>query len=592
MGRISKRILTILIGAAVFAALPGCSALPVESQNVVLNVESKDFTSPDETLQLTATVEPESAENKTVTWQTSNEAVATVTENGLVTPVANGTTMITARAEGGRGVGGCVIRVNFGAAENEDVPANAADPVPLSDVNFNTDMFTFNSSADQLKLTPVFEPANTTERGLTWSSTDESVATVDANGVVTPVGMGTCTIKALADNKQKVALCDIIVAFTPDAHAFSSRVQTDGEVRAVWVSTVSCIDFPSRPGLDAAQLREQISQIVINAASWGLNTIYFQVRPTADAFYDSKLFPSSNFLVKKQGDALPVDVLQEVITAAHNKGIELHAWINPYRISQASGAGTNLEALAPEHPARKHPDWVVKFDGAMYFNPGIPEVRQLIVGGVEEIVQNYPVDGIHFDDYFYPSGSSEGFDDGAAYQKYGAGMQKDDWRRNNVNLLVDAVHKAVKAIRPSAIFGVSPGGIWATGDYQPQGVPGLTKTAQTYYDNYADSRKWVTEKMVDYICPQIYWQIGHSLAPFKTIAAWWGELCKSAGVPLYVGIAAYKAESVEAFQTNQEIKNELDFLDGISCGGSVFFTYNSIQKNLAGIADTLKARFA
>lgn len=215
--------------------------------------------------------------------------------------------------------------------------------------------------------------------------------------------------------------------------AYAAQPAQDG-MRGVWVATVANIDYPSRQGLTADELKSEADTILDNIAAMGLNTVFFQVRPSADALYQSDIFPWSCYVSGTAGQApdQDFDVLSYWVEAAHSRGLQLHAWLNPYRITRSGQE--ELDALPETSPARQHPEWVVEYDGNYYFNPGLPAVQQLVVDGAAEIVRNYDVDGIHLDDYFYPGTD---FNDAAAYERYGADFDDiDDWRRDNVNDLI------------------------------------------------------------------------------------------------------------------------------------------------------------
>lgn len=373
--------------------------------------------------------------------------------------------------------------------------------------------------------------------------------------------------------------------------------ETEG-VCGMWVATVSGIDFPSSEGLSEETLKQQIREITEKGKEYGVNTIFFQVRPCADALYPSKIFPSSAYVSGRQGVGVSFDILEYFIEKAHEKGIKLHAWINPYRITTPSVSeehGFDLTRLAENHPARLHPETVVKHvsesDGkkhyAMYFNPALPEVRQLVCDGVAEIIDNYDVDGIHFDDYFYPYEDAKNFDDGEAFALYGKGMSRDDWRRENINLLIEQVHGICDGRVP---FGVSPCGVWAKkSDETPEGTENIGNTVQSYYDIYADVLEWIENKRIDYICPQLYWQINHPSAPFYVLADWWDEVCTKYGVDLYIGIGAYRGNESGAFSNPDEIASQIAYAEQKkSCKGVVFFSYTHLKKNYADVQTSVK----
>lgn len=369
-------------------------------------------------------------------------------------------------------------------------------------------------------------------------------------------------------------------------------------VSGAWVSTVANIDFPSSPTLGADELKKEIDSIISDAETYGLNALFLQVRPCADAIYPSKIFPSSAYICGKQGGKLPLDVLDYFITAAHAKNIDVHAWINPYRVTCASSSGYNEDTLAAENPAVLHPEWVVRHSWtengirkyACFFNPALPEVRKLICDGVEELIANYDIDGIHFDDYFYPYADAASFDDGEAYDLYGNGMPRDDWRRANVNALIEQVH-GVCAGR--VVFGVSPCGVWARkSEKTPSGTEGIGYTVSAYSDVYADVYEWIENGRIDYVCPQLYWQISHSSAPFCVLADWWNDVCGEYGVTLYIGIGAYRGAESGAYSSPDEIASQIAYANGKeNCKGVVFFSFRSLRKNYADVQASVKVAY-
>ena len=379
---------------------------------------------------------------------------------------------------------------------------------------------------------------------------------------------------------------DIVPSMSLEVEAASSIIGNN-EMRGVWIASVDNINFPSKPGLSSSELKAEIDDIIKTCKEANLNAIFFQVRPTSDALYDSAIFPLSKYLVTKQGDVLPggFDPLKYIIQQAHANNIELHAWLNPYRITYDSH---NIEALAPNNPARKNPSWVVKHtDGKMYYNPALPEVRQLIIDGVMEIVKKYDVDGIHFDDYFYPSKT---FDDDAAYAKYGSGYSNiGDFRRANVNKLVSDTYNAIKKEKSSVRFGISPCGIWANKSTRsPTGSD--TSGFEGYHDIFADSKAWVEGGYIDYICPQIYWSFDRVAARFDIVTRWWSAVVDGTGVDLYIGQAAYQ---VPAWESEVELAQQIEFARAcMGVAGSVFYGYKQIKANSYNTKDTLAKLFA
>mgnify|MGYP001253799079 CR=1 FL=1 len=385
-----------------------------------------------------------------------------------------------------------------------------------------------------------------------------------------------------------------IPAFAADA-PISGR-SSKADFRGLWVSTVANIDYPAKPTTNPNTLKSEAIRILDFAQDTGFTAVFLQVRPAADAFYKSGIFPWSKYLTGKQGTPPDggFDPLKFWVDEAHKRGLELHAWINPYRVTQ-KGAGEpshNFAALAPSNPAVLNPQWVVKHsDGNLYFDPGLPEVRKLIVDGVLEIVRNYDVDGIHFDDYFYPSTS---FNDKATYEKYKSpGQSLDDWRRENVNKLIRDCHKAIKAVKSSVRFGISPFGIWANRSSNPRGSD--TNGFQSYSGHYADSLAWVKEGIIDYIAPQLYWNIGYSIADYAKLLVWWNDAVSGTGVDLYIGQAAYKAgdpNPESPWHGTREIVRQLELNETMErVKGSIMFTYNSLA-NYPELAAAVKEVFS
>ena len=376
------------------------------------------------------------------------------------------------------------------------------------------------------------------------------------------------------------------------------------EFRGVWIASVFNVNFPSKTGLSAEQMKAELDDIVKNCKEANLNAIFFQVRPTGDALYDSGIFPTSKFLTGKQGDPLAggFDPLKYIIQIAHQNNIELHAWINPYRITGGTAASPeqDLNALAPSNPARNHPEWTVKYpDGKLYYNPGLPEVRQLITDGVLEIVQKYNVDGIHFDDYFYPypiyqtvNGKSVKveFDDAAAYKKYGAEYSVvDDFRRASVNKLVQNVYSEIKKVNPNVRFGISPFGIWANESSISTGSK--SSGFEGYFSLYADAKAWAEGGYIDYLCPQIYWEFGKKVAPYDVLVRWWSTLLDGTNVDLYIGHSLSKLST--DYNSELEIPRQVEYARSyISVKGSAFFGYADLAANTYKVKDNLKKLFA
>lgn len=361
----------------------------------------------------------------------------------------------------------------------------------------------------------------------------------------------------------------------PVTEAISEYSET---MKGVWVASVYNLDYPSKPTQDVDTLKNETIKILDNVKNMGLNTVFLQVRPSADAFYDSDIFPWSKYLTGVNGVAPNnnFDPLEFWISEAHKRNIELHAWINPYRITK--GSDSEYAQISNDSPAKKYSQYVVKYsDGNYYFDPAYPEVRELVINGAVEIVKNYDVDGIHMDDYFYPG---QNFDDAKSYAKYGAGFADiGDFRRNNVDLLVQELNTRLHEVNSNIVFGISPSGVWANKKNNSLGSD--TNGSESYYNLYADTRKWVKEEWVDYIAPQIYWNIGHSAADYETLLKWWSDVVKNTDTLLYIGMADYKtenAESTSVWYNGKEIQKQLQMNDSISnIVGEIHYRYSSLM---------------
>lgn len=368
------------------------------------------------------------------------------------------------------------------------------------------------------------------------------------------------------------------------------------ELRGVWIASVYNIDFPSKQNLSVAQMKQELTAILDQAASMNLNAVFFQVRPTADSLYRSDIFPWSAYLTGTQGKAPAdnFDPLAYLVAEGQKRGIGIHAWINPYKITRGTKDKPNLDTsvLSETNPARLYPDLVVPHSsGELYLNPGEPMSRYLVLQGVKELLDRYDIAGIHYDDYFYPTGT---FNDAATFKKYGQGFSNiEDWRRHNVDLLVQETNELVHQ-KPGAVFGISPAGVWANKSTNAAGS-NTTAGVQTYYDHYADTRGWVQKGWLDYIAPQIYWQIGHNKCDYATLTDWWSNVTKGTNVKLYVGHAAYKTgDSSQGTQWMDGLEMQRQIAYNRSNGnvdGSIFYGYSALKTNKLGVKDTVAAAF-
>ncbi len=375
--------------------------------------------------------------------------------------------------------------------------------------------------------------------------------------------------------------------------AASSNGNAD-DMRGIWVSTVMNLDYPSAKTTDAAALKAEADKILDNVKAMNMNTVFLQVRPCGDAFYKSSIFPWSSYISGTQGVAPAdgFDPLEYWVSAAHARGLELHAWINPYRITR--GGDTEWNSLAASNPAKgDYADCVVKYsDGNYYYDPGNPKSIDLIVKGALEIVNNYDVDGIHMDDYFYPGTS---FNDDASWKAYGSGYSnKSDWRRDNVNKLVAELDTKLHQADSSIRFGISPQGIWANSTTMPNGS--ATKGNEAYTQKFADCVAWINSGTIDYIAPQIYWNVGYTVADYSVLAKWWSNAVKGTDVDLYIGMADYRSSNVtdknSVWYGTSELKRQLAINKADSnIKGEIHFRYK-LMANDSNIVNLYKTYYA
>lgn len=362
----------------------------------------------------------------------------------------------------------------------------------------------------------------------------------------------------------------------------SLNTTAEGYVRGVWISTVNNLDYPSKSGLDSSVLKNEIDDIIDKCKENNINTVFFQVRPCADALYKSNIFPWSGVLSGKQGIAPEgdFDPLSYFVKKAHSSNIKLHAWINPYRIG-TGGVKKVISSLADSNPAVLHPEYRVECsNGGVYFNPALSEVRKLIVDGVMEIVENYNIDGIVFDDYFYPYDVTD-FPDSEEYEKYGSEFSDiADFRRDNVNQLIKEVNEAIKSHSTYIRFGISPFGIWDNLKDNPEGSE--TSGMSSYRSIYADSRAWVENEWIDYICPQIYWSFENQKAPFDKLCNWWNDLCKDSNVDLYIGHTLHKMwTDEEGWGDAEQLLRQIKYTNSMSSvDGNVIFRSELLDTDL------------
>lgn len=351
--------------------------------------------------------------------------------------------------------------------------------------------------------------------------------------------------------------------------AFASANTKD--VQAVWMATVYNIDYPSTKNNITAQKDEYIQKID-KLKEIGINTIVVQVRPKADALYRSNINPWSDVLTGTQGKNPGYDPMAFMIEEAHKRGMDFHAWLNPYRVTTS---GTDVSILHEKHPARLNPDWLISHNNALYYNPKLEAVRQHIVDTVEEIIKKYNVDAIHFDDYFYPSKyplpEGEGKDGVVANS-----------RRQDVNNMIKNVGQAIKKTKPNVLFGVSPIGIWKN---KKNDLSGSSTTGnESYYAVYGDTRTWIKNEWIDYVVPQIYWETGHKAADYETLVKWWENEVKGTKVKLYIGQGIYREAVASQIDIQLNINKKYSKVEG-----SFYYSLRSLLADISGSKEKIVA---
>jgi len=360
------------------------------------------------------------------------------------------------------------------------------------------------------------------------------------------------------------------------------------EFRAVWVATVDNIDWPDSPTIYAHIQKAAFLKLLNMHQRNGMNAVIVQIRPAADAFYPSPFEPWSQWLTGVQGQApFPYyDPLEFMITETHKRGMEFHAWMNPYR---AVFSITN-SSITSTHITRQHPEWFITYGDKKYFDPGNKDVQRYVTNVVKDVVKRYQVDAVHFDDYFYPYRiAGKEFPDDAKYRQYGNGMSKDTWRRSNTDSIIVMLGKAIKETNKKCRFGISPFGVWRNASVDSMGSN--TKAAQTNYDDlYADILLWLRMGWIDYVTPQLYWEIDHKLADFNTLADWWAA--HSYGKDCYIGIGYYRANSNAAWKDKTQLPKQIQKIRSLpALKGMAFYSSKVFEKNPNGWNDTLRLNY-
>lgn len=366
--------------------------------------------------------------------------------------------------------------------------------------------------------------------------------------------------------------------------------EAEREFRAVWIATVDNIDFPSRKGLSADAQKAELLAALELAKRLRLNAVIFQVRPMTDAVYRSELEPWSEFLTGEMGRQQDFDPLEFMVAEAHRRGILVHAWFNPYRAYHPAA-----KTISEKHISKMQPEIVRQYGRYMWLDPAEPRAREHSINVIKDVVRRYDIDGVHFDDYFYPyaekdaTGNRIGFPDEKNWQEYlrtaqnfstaklrRIPLERDDWRRANVNEFIEAVGREIKKIKPDVVYGISPFGIW-----QPMPDKGI-EGFNAYAELYADARKWLQDGTVDYLAPQLYWETTRRGQSFPVLLEWWKSQ-NTKGRHIWPGIASYRIGSTPTF-TAGEIASQIERTRTADLTrGSIHFSLKSLRNDLGGI---------
>ena len=449
---------------------------------------------------------------------------------------------------------------------------------------------TITKDGDQLALT----------KGNKTASVNNQIVPLDAsvdikNGrIVVPIrfvseNLGLKVLWSQGDQRITLLSQGAIIPETPLPVQPVIPPTTNSTLRGAWISTVYNLDWPSAAstGKEAQQKAEYIAMLD-KLQAMGMNAVFVQVRPSGDALYSSTIVPWSKVLTGKQGQHPGYDPLEFMIEETHRRGMSFHAWFNPFRANM----DTKTAGLANNHVAVNHPEWIVNSGTQLIINPGIPDARQHVIDVIMEVVQNYKIDGVHLDDYFYPTSGT--FNDDNTFKLYNSkGIKnKGDWRRDNVNQFIEQLGKSIDRIKPEVEFGVSPFGVWRNKASDITGSD--TKAGITSYDSYyADTRVWIKNEWIDYIAPQIYWSMTFNNARYDKLVDWWVNEVQGTKVDLYIGQAAYKVGTPEiGWQNTQEITDQLTYNAKYNeVKGSIFFRAGLMLKNPLGLIEVVSSYY-
>jgi uncharacterized lipoprotein YddW (UPF0748 family) len=365
------------------------------------------------------------------------------------------------------------------------------------------------------------------------------------------------------------------------------------DLRGIMLTTVWNIDFPSRPGLDQEAVKAEYRGWLDVAQRQNHNAIFVQIRPNGDAFWPSEYVQWSEWLTGGRAAPDPGwDPLEFMVAETHARGMEFHGWFNPYSASKAApaGAGPDINQLAPGHILRQHPQWAVTFpvgtaSSKLFFDPGNPDARRYIEDSILEAVTKYDLDGVVFDDFFYPypEGSGQDFNDAASYAAHGGGLDRASWRRSNVDAFVREVGERIKAAKPWVKYGINPFGIWRNERNGPvYGISGSATNGLSAYDTiFADSLNWVRQEWIDYIAPQLYWYIGFADADYAELVRWWSDQVAGTRVHFYTGQADYRIGNDGPWSTG-ELERQYALNRDYPVSGSLHYNGTAIRNDPLG----------
>ncbi|MGL4671947.1 glycoside hydrolase family 10 protein [Cetobacterium sp.] len=361
------------------------------------------------------------------------------------------------------------------------------------------------------------------------------------------------------------------------------------ELRAAWIASVFNIDWPSKQGLSIQEQKDELIKLLDEIKAMNMNAVIMQIRPTADRLYSSPTAePWSKYLTGTENKDPGYDPLKFMIEESHKRNLEFHAWFNPYRITATKGA-----TLSENHVANKNSEWVVEYDGKLYYDPGHPQAKKFTQKIILDVVNRYDIDAVHMDDYFYPyptivNGNALPFPDDNSYKASKSTYPKDKWRRENVNTFVKETSTLIKKVKPYVKFGISPFGVWRNNSVDRTGSN--TSAGHSNYDSlYADTRKWIKMGWIDYITPQIYWEFDLKVAPYGELVNWWSkEVDSKDNVHLYIGQGAYKI-GTNSNWGSEEVPNQIKYnRTSTRVNGSMYYGLKSLITNKENIKESLK----